>query len=581
MGCAFPQVLGEELRNAPGIYAIPPERLNLVERSLGARPVSAPGVSTETAAAAAAGATRVAYGYYWTAGGRLHAQLVLRDVRSGRDVRWLQASAPGTDVLAAAADLARQITPHPETFSTHSLAALEAYSEALEAPGGAHMAEAAERAIAADPGFGPAYRLLAETQRGTSAAQSTLESALNRGAAIPALERARIAVELATLRGDATGRYQALTALARLTPRDPDLWRSVGELALNRHDFRPSAQAFRNALAVEPDDTNLLNQMAYALAYSGDVQAATAALDRYRRLQPADPNPIDSLGDVNLIDGRYRQAAALYLEAVRKNPGFLGSGDYYKAAFAHLLAGDLAGANTLARRYRDARAAAHDPAAGFFDAEWQWTVGQRKAAYAQLEALAQKAEAGPQRPLASRAYVRLAVWSLVTGDRPRAEEMAQKARQTADRSTSAAAAIAGFLAQPPMPSAEWKAQALKLAPLAPETEIRDYVLAHALLLARDFADAGEILQRMYTNGEALSDEGLPVLLAWCDLETGRAAEAAPLLARTPVPPANGLSPFAAFYFPALLDLRARLAAQQGRAAEAKADANLFRKLSEQ
>jgi Flp pilus assembly protein TadD len=579
IGRAFTQVLSEQLRSAPGIYAIPPARLGAVERGLGVRPVSAPGVSTETAAAAAVGATRVAYGSYWTAGGRLHARLFLRGVRTGRDIACLRASASGTDVLTAAAELARQITPHPEVFGTHSPAALEAYSEALEAPDSAQMAAAAERAVAADPDFAPAYRLLAETQRGTDRAMPTLEKALNLRPALPALERSRIAVEVATLRGDAAGRYEALTALAHLTSHDPDLWRSVGEMALSRHDFRPAAQAFRHALEVEPDDTSLLNQQAYALAYSGDVEAASGALEKYRQLQPADPNPIDSLGDVNLINGRYQQAAGQYLEAVRKNPGFLGAGDYYKAAFARLLAGDPAGANTLARQYRNARAAAHDPAADFFDAEWQWTAGQPKPAFARLEALAQKAEAGPQRSLAARAYVRLAVWSLIAGDRSRAEEMARKARETADRSTVVAAAIAGFLAQPPMPAAEWKARALKLAPLAPEAEIRDYALAHALLLAHDFAGAGEVLERMYTDGEGASDEGLSVLLAECDLETGRTAEAASLLARTPVPPLNGLSPFAAFYFPTLLDLRARLAAQQGHAAEAKADAALFHQLA--
>jgi Flp pilus assembly protein TadD len=578
IGRAFTQVLGEELRGAPGIYAIPAARLSAAERGLGVRPVSGPGVSTETAAAAAVGATRVAYGSYWTAGGRLHARLFLRDVRTGRDMACLEASAAGTDVLAAAAELARQLAPHPEGFGTHSPAALEAYSQALEAPDSVSMAKAAERAIAADSDFAPAYRLLAETRHGTDEARSTLEKALNRPA-IPALERARIAVELAALRGDASGRYQALSAVARLTPHDPDLWRSVGEMALNRHDHRPAAQAYRHALEVEPDDTNLLNQLAYALAWSGDLEGATGALEKYRQLQPADPNPIDSLGDINLIGGRFRQAAGLYLEAVRKTPGFLGSGDYFKAAFAQLLAGDLAGANALARQYRDARAAAHDPAADFFDAEWQWAVGQPKAAFARLEAMAQKAEAGPQRSLASRAYVRLAVWSLVAGDRPRAEAMARKARETGDRATSTAAAIAAFLAQPPAAAAEWKVRAGKFAPLAAETEIRDYALAHALLLARDFAGAGEVFERMYTNGEGSSDEGLPVLLAECDLETGRLAEAAALLARTPVPPVHGLSPFAAFYFPTVLDLRARLAAQQGHAAEAKADAALFRQLA--
>lgn len=575
MGRAFTQVLTEELRDAPGIYAIPPGRLAAVARGFGVRPVSAPGVSTGTAAAQAAGATLVAYGFYWTAAGQLHAQVVLRDAQTSRDIQWLRAS--GTDVFAAAAQLAGQITPQPRGFSTRNSAALEAYSQASEAPDSARMAAAAERAIAADPDFGPAYRLLAEARRGTDAALSTLENAASRPALSP-VERARIAVEIATLRGDGGGRYAALAALAHLTPHDPDLWGSVGEAALKRHDFRPAVQAFRQALDVEPDNTNLLNQLAYALAYSGDLEAATGALDKYRRLQPGDPNALDSQGDVDLIDGHYQQAVGLYLEALRKSPGFLGGADYYKAAFARLLAGDLAGATTLAGQYRDTRAAAHDPAADFFDAEWQWTAGQPQAAFARLAALAQTAETGPQRPLAARAYVRLAVWSLIAGDRPRAEEMARKARQTADRSTSAAAAIAAFLAQPPVPAAEWKARAVQLAPLPIEAEVRDYALAHALLLAHDYAGAGDLLQRMYTSGEGSSDEGLPVLLAECDLETGRTAEAAALLSRTPVPPLAGLSPFAAFYFPTLLELRARLAAKQGHAAEATADELLYRRL---
>ena len=100
-------------------------------------------------------------------------------------------------------------------------------------------------------------------------------------------------------------------------------------------------------------------------------------------------------------------------------------------------------------------------------------------------------------------------------------------------------------------------------------------------MAHDFARAGEIFERIYNNGEDPSDEGLPVLLAWCELETGRTAAAAAILARTPIPPANGPSAFEAFYFPRLLNLRARLAAREGRTAQAQADANLYRRLSGQ
>ena len=76
---------------------------------------------------------------------------------------------------------------------------------------------------------------------------------------------------------------------------------------------------------------------------------------------------------------------------------------------------------------------------------------------------------------------------------------------------------------------------------------------------------------MVQSGGPGADETLPVLLAWAWLETGKAADAAPLLAANPIPSPDGVTPFTVMYFPRLLYLRGRLAeAQQNRAAAAQA-----------
>ena len=44
---------------------------------------------------------------------------------------------------------------------------------------------------------------------------------------------------------------------------------------------------------------------------------------------------------------------------------------------------------------------------------------------------------------------------------------------------------------------------------------------------------------MWESGGPTADEGMPVMLAWSNLETGRVKEAAALLRTNPIPPPAG------------------------------------------
>jgi len=258
---------------------------------------------------------------------------------------------------------------------------------------------------------------------------------------------------------------------------------------MTAHRYPQAAAGFKKAIEIEPEDAGTLNQLGYACGYSGDFPGAMDALRRYQALQPAEANPFDSMGDVNLLTGRLREAEDFYLQSSRKNPHFASGGSLFKAAMARLMTGDIAGADGLERRYLDGRAAEKDPALDYRKAEWTWVSGRRKEARSQMEAFAHSAENGSARELASRAYAELAVWNMLLGDAGAAARMAQQATATADASGAAVAAVARLITLPHAPLEEWAARAARELPGPAANPLRDLPVAYALLIAREFQPA--------------------------------------------------------------------------------------------
>jgi Tfp pilus assembly protein PilF len=576
MGRAFSEILTECLAGEPETYAIPSNKLHAHERALGPRPVSAPGISAERDLALAAGATRLGYGEYFTAGGRLRARLTVEEVDSGR-LRVYTADAQPADVISAASGLCRQAWGVSRPYSTNQPSAVQAYVAVLESGDEEIIDESLGQAIAADPNFAPPYRLLAQTKaqaQDRAGAARIIEAAL----AHPLQPSARARFELmdAELRNDRAARLRALQSLVKLEPSDPDGWRSLAELRNAEHQYAAAAAAYSKALAIEPQDPATLNQMAYALAYAGDLSAALDTLNRYRSLRPTDANADDSLGDAYLLYGRFRDAEQSYLSASAKGPHFEQDGPLFKASVAHLMTGDMAGADALAGRYIAARAAENDPAVEYRRAEWSWATGRRTQALAQMEAFAKASEAGPRRELGARAYSELAIWRILLDDDAAAARASAKATALAGPASVGIAAVARFLIQPAATPEEWARRAGD-----PNDTVQQYALAYALLAGRQFGPAANVLERLYTNGAGSNTEGLPVLLAWAYLETGRLKQAEDLVRLNFIPGSSGTGPFFAFYFPRLFQVRATLAQNAGRAADTRTNLDLFRKLAGQ
>ncbi len=579
MGRAFSEIITGELSAVPGLTVLGSAQMHAVERQVGVRPISAPGISAESSLALLNGATQIAYGTYAVLGGKLRAEVAIRDAAAGRTLKLLRAEAPAGDVYAAATELARQISPRAAAFGTTSAPAIEAYITGLEDSTGS--GDDATRAIAADPNFAPAYRMLAVARlrrQDREGALAAFAMARARGDAIPPAERARDAVEEATLRNDSAGRRRALAELVKQVPGDLDTWRALGELSYAARDYAQAINAFQKLLAATPDNAEALNQLAYSYAYSGNQSAALATLHRYQALRPNDPNVLDSTGDVYLVSGNLDEAAKSYLAAFQKDPHFQGGGDIYKGATAKLMAGDIAGADAVEKQSDMARAASHDTTLPYHQAQWAWNAGRRTEAYQQLLAFARQNQEGPLKEVSSAAYSELAAWSLMLGKRDDAAAMVRQAVALAGPKSSAPAVLVRFLTLPPAPAAEWSARAGQLFGAGGLASVKDLWLSYALLLNRDFAGAAAALGGI--DGETLSaDQTLPVLQAWSLLESGKVEQAAALLRFPPIPPMTGPSPFISMYFPRYFYLRGVVAEKQGKREEARAAYQLFLKLS--
>jgi tetratricopeptide (TPR) repeat protein len=579
MGRAFSEVIGAELGPVPNLNSIGPARIMATDRALGSRPAAAPGVSTEEDAALAAGAAQVGYGTYHVAGGRLRASLRIQNAATLKDVRLISADVAAADFLGAAKSLAKQISEQAGNYSTSNEEAVQAFATALDAGDPASMEANATRAIAADPNFGPAYRLLAKVKgRDRDAALAVLDRGLAQSGISPA-ERARLEIDAASLRGDAAALEHGASDLTKAEPGDLDAWKVLAQSAFGRHDYRQAQNAYQKVLAIQPDDTNSLNQYAYSAAYNRDLAAATSELHRYQSLRPNDANALDSLGDVHLILGRLKEAEDFYLQVVKKDSNFLGGVDWWKAAMARLMTGDVPGADRLMERFVAARSAAHDPMAATINPSWQWLSGRRKSAAAAMNRLAGESNGQVSSQVTLRALSQLAIWSLLEGNRAEAERTAARALAASGRAPNLDVVIAQFLSQPAATPAEWQARADRLVPNPAERNLRDSIVAYALLVSHEYGAAADVLRRLYDGEAAASSEAIPVLLAWCYLETGRVAEAAPLLEFNPVPSTTGPNVFTAFYFPRLYELRAQVAEKQGKADAASANRKLFDLLS--
>ncbi len=479
--------------------------------------------------------------------GALVLDAAVEDASSGRITmkRSFRATASPEGALAAVDGLARAFAPGARHIDAKAAHGLVPFGQALGSPDPNARTALLREATALAPDFVPAWLALIELEgQSRSPGAPTDIAAATRGA--DALDQARFRYLSATLSGDSAEQIAALAHLTRLAPAQASAWRTLAELQTNARDFPAAAASWTTVTRLQPWNDGAFNQLGYCRVWAGDAEGATRALAEYQRLDPQNPNPLDSLGEVQFFLRRYSAAEASFLHAHQKDPAFLAGVDLLKAAQARLMTGDRTGADRLFRQFLNwRRNALHDPLAPVWKAQWDFLAGRRREAMSALSgALPQLS--GDDR---SRAESQYAFWLFASGDRAGAADHAGQALQAAQTPESRGAAVlCRFLAIPSASANEWTSRANATMAGDPP-RFRESVLAYALALDHHPAEAIPLLERVLAASAPGEDGEQRAMLASALLAVGSRDEARKLLWPMPIPISSEEATFAALVFP--------------------------------
>ena len=124
----------------------------------------------------------------------------------------------------------------------------------------------------------------------------------------------------------------AMNDLLAKYPHDQRLAYLAGDWLMQQKRYEQAVAVLERALALFPDYAAALNDLAYGYADLGNFEKAFAAMDRYVALEPDQPNPHDSYGEILRMAGKLDAALEQYRMSIRIDPNFgseLGIADTY------------------------------------------------------------------------------------------------------------------------------------------------------------------------------------------------------------------------------------------------------------
>ena len=498
-------------------------------------------------------ASRLLEGYFFERNGRIGIRATLEDAgRTRTQASFEIDGAASGGFLPLANELARRLSPEARMFGTSDANAFRFYGEALAARDSPAVERALEESTAADPGFSGAYldeaKLVAE--RGDRERVRQIVQAGERARLDP-IQRADLEYVAASASGDAGGRIKALEKLAVATPANANIFTELGEMRYARREFRQAAMEYRAAAHLDPDEPRTWNELAYALAWSKDLNGAREALEQYQKLSSGDTNVLDSEGEVSYFRGDFKTAGEDFEKAAARNPA-----EFLKAAEARLMTGDLKGADALFLKHLGPTGTGHR-GTDYQMAQWEYITGRQEAGMDRLEKFA-PGLSGDQQALA---FSQLAIWKLDTGDAKAAADLANQAVMRAQSpQVRGISEVCRYVT-----SGSARSSGSKMAD------------AYALLFAKKYREALPLLQAAYVETNPSADGQVRTLLAWAYVETGDIDRAAPLLNMYPLPLSSGNALFASLIFPRYLFLRGVVLMQAGQRDEAGKSFELYSK----
>ncbi|HOP05699.1 MAG TPA: tetratricopeptide repeat protein [candidate division Zixibacteria bacterium] len=233
--------------------------------------------------------------------------------------------------------------PSVADVTTHSAEAYRWYLEGVELYGKKHY-DAAEdcyqRAVAADSTFAMGWYCLVYYN-----IPYALEKAVRYSVNAGQKERLYITSLKAQRDGDPA---QARAILEELVQRYPDekiAWMELASMSREASDYKAARKELEQSLKADPAYGDALNLLSYVYLDLGDTSAALTTVESYIALEPNEPAPYDTKGDILSGQGDLEEAIAAYEHAVTVDSAFV----------RYLSLTKLGKLYTFAGRYEDSR----------------------------------------------------------------------------------------------------------------------------------------------------------------------------------------------------------------------------------
>ncbi len=272
-------------------------------------------------------------------------QILFSDKLEGQDVQSifgmvdrLTASLAGS--FLPASDLPQK-APEIEQASTSNVEAYRHYQLGMDYARRFLTADAIrelEEAVRLDPQFALAYLRLSDQYylQGDARRGGEVEVKVEQlQSRLPRYEQLSVQAVKASRSLDREAELVARQALLSEFPHSTFDRGLLGSLLSNMGKSEQAQELFRQGLALDPNNEDLLNFQSYELARWGDLSGALKASDAYIAVRPRDPNPFDSRGDILFMAGRDDEAVAAYRKVLELKPDFGDHSEYLKLAIVY------------------------------------------------------------------------------------------------------------------------------------------------------------------------------------------------------------------------------------------------------
>jgi tetratricopeptide (TPR) repeat protein len=177
-------------------------------------------------------------------------------------------------------------------------------------------------AAKADPNFAQAFILISRMSQDPAEQTVTRKRARQLAPKVSAGEQLLIRWLADAQENDCLPAIAAMNDLLAKYPRDQRLAYLAGDWLMQQQRYEQAIVVLERALALNPNYAAALNDVAYGYADMGNFEKAFAAMDRYVALEPDQPNPHDSYGEILRMAGKLDAALEQFRMSIRIDPNF-------------------------------------------------------------------------------------------------------------------------------------------------------------------------------------------------------------------------------------------------------------------